>query len=246
MRGRKPEVPNNKRERIMKRNTAKAGVLLTVVLLAGNASPATVSVGDGAIRPGGTVDIAVAVDAAIDLGGVNLRLEYDPAVFVSGDVSPGELLGAQHILTSHSPAAGKFNVAAYAPVGAPSFTGQAGTVFTISLKVSPSAATGEYPISFSAAGTPLLGSSGLSDMSGTSIAHADDPGSVTVFKALVADINTDGDVTGADLMIIIRDWHEFSTDPSPEGDITGDDTVNEDDVMTFLKDWEVPPPTPGP
>jgi len=230
----------------MKLSLLKASFLLVAILSTANAWPATISVGDGPVRPGGTVDIAVNVDATVDLGGVNLRLECDPSVFVSGDVSPGPLLGAQHILASHSPEAGNFNVAAYAPVGAPSFTGQAGTVFTISLKVSPSAATGEYPISFSAAGTPLLASCGLSDVSGTSIAHAAGPGSVTVFKSLVADINTDGNVTGADLMIIIRDWHESSSDPAPDGDITGDDTVNEDDVMTFLKDWEVPPPVLGP
>jgi len=222
-----------------------AVLVITGILMAGSAWPATVSVGDAAIRPGGTVDIAVAVDAGVDLGGVNLRVEYDPGVFPSASVSPGPLLDTSHILKSYSPAAGKFNVAAYAPVGAPSFTGQAGAVFTISLEVSPSAATGEYPISFSTVGTPLLASCGLSDMSGTGMALVTDPGSVTVFKALVADINTDGEVTGADLMIIIRDWHEFSADPSPEGDITGDDTVDQDDVMTFLKDWEVPPPRLG-
>jgi hypothetical protein len=228
----------------MKSRLLKVSFLLVAILSTANAWTATVVVGDGAVRPGGTVDIAVSVDAGVDLGGVNLRIEYDPATFVSGDVSPGPLLDSSHVVKSHSPAAGKFNVAAYAPVGAPSFTGQTGTAFTISLQVSPSAATGEYPISFSAAGTPLLGPSGLSDMSGTSIAHAADPGSVTVFEALVADINADGNVTGADLIIILRDWHESSADPSPEGDITGDDTVNEDDVMTFLNDWEVPPPGP--
>jgi len=219
-----------------------AVLVITGILMAGSAWPAAVSVGHVAARPGGTVNIAVAVDAVLDPGGVNLRLEYDPAVFPSADVSPGPMLDSSHVLRSHSPAAGKFNLAAYAPVGAPSFAGQAGTVLTISLEVSPSAATGEYPISFSAAGTPLLASCGLSDMNGTGMALVAEPGSVTVFEALVADINTDGNVTGADLMIIIRDWHEFSTDPSPEGDITGDDTVNGDDVMTFLKDWEVPPP----
>jgi len=216
----------------------RIGISSIMILLAGSAWPAVVSVGDGPVRPGGIVDIAVAVDAGVDLGGVNLRLEYDPVVFPSAGVSPGPLLDVSHVVKSHSPAAGKFNVAAYAPPGAPSFTGQAGTLFTISLQVSPSAATGEYPISFSATGAPLLASSGLSDMTGTSIAHTAEPGSVTVFKALVADINTDGEVTGTDLIIILRNWHEFSLDPPPDGDITGDDTVNEDDVMTFLKDWQ--------
>jgi len=229
----------------MKPSLLKASFLLVAALSTAAAWSATVSVGDGAIRPGGTVDIAVAIEAAVDLGGLNLRLEYDPGVFPSATVSPGPLLDVSHVLRSYSPAAGKFNVAAYAPVGAPSFAGHAGTVLSISLEVSPSAATGEYPITFSAAGTPLLASCGLSDMSGTGMATVTDPGSVTVFKALVADINTDGNVTGADLMIIIRDWHKDSPDPHPDGDITGDDTVNEDDVMTFLKDWEVPPPGLG-
>lgn len=222
--------------------SAKTIFMLIGVLWAVNGWPATISVGDGAVRPGGTVDIAVAVDAGIDLGGVNLRLEYDPVVFPSADVSRGPLLEAQHFIGSHSPTAGKFNVAAYAPPGAPSFGAQAGAVFTISLRVSPSAATGEYPITFSTTGAPLLASSGLSDTSGTAVTHAPEPGSVTVFEALIADTNHDGDVTEADLMIILRDWHESSSDPAPDGDISGDDTVNEKDLMMFQGDWKVPPP----
>jgi len=230
----------------MKQQTVKMGVVFAAILLAGNAWPAAVSVGHVAARPGGTVNIAVTADAGVDLGGVNLRFETDPGLFVSADVSRGPLLTASHSLAHYMPAPGRLNVAAYAPPGVPSFTGQAGTLFTVSLRVSPSAATGEYPIAFSTTGTPTLASSGLSDMTGTSIAHTTEPGSVTVFKALVADVNTDGEVTGADLIIIIRDWHESSSAPAPEGDITGDDTVNEDDVMTFLKDWEVPLPSVGP
>jgi hypothetical protein len=226
----------------MNRQIASAIPFIVGVIIAGSAWPAMVSVGDGPVRPGGTVDIAVAVDGGIDLGGVNLRLEYDPVVFPSANVSPGPLLDPSHVVKSHSPAAGKFNVAAYAPPGAPSLAGQSGTVFTISLQVSPSAATGEYPITFSASGATMLASSGVSDMSGTSIAHAAEPGSVTVFEALVTDLNTDGEITGADLMIIIRDWHKwhYYIDPMP-ADINQDEWVNEKDLMIFMKDWRNEP-----
>jgi hypothetical protein len=224
----------------MNRQITEAVLVLAAILFTGNAWSALVSVGYAPARPGDTVEIAVTVTAWVDLGGVNLRLEYDPAVFVSAGVSPGPLLGVSHFLASHSPEAGRLNVVAYAPAGAPPFGGQAGTVFTISLQVSPSAAPGMYPISFSTAGTPLLASSGLSDMNGTGIAHGSEPGTVDIRSLQACDVDCDGAVSKADLIILLQEWHEVSTAPFPKADINLDATVDEEDMIIFQADWKNP------
>jgi hypothetical protein len=226
----------------MKHNFMNLSSLLVAILFTGSSWSDSVSVGYAPARPGAAVEIAVAVNAGVDLGGVNLRLEYDPDVFVSAGVSPGPLLGVSHVLASHSPEPGRLNVVAYAPSGAPPFAGQAGTVFSITLQVSPSATPGMYPISFFTGGGPLLASSGLSDMNGTGIAHGSEPGTVDVRSALVCDIDSDGAVSEADLIILLQEWHEVSSVPLPKADINLDTTVNEEDMIIFQKDWKNPPP----
>jgi hypothetical protein len=231
----------------MKRTIIEGAVFLCGVLLAGTAYPAAVSLGYAAARPGGSVEITVNVSAETDLGGVNVRLEYDPGVFSSAIISgAGTLLDVGHSMQFSSPAAGRINAVAWAPAGTSPFKARSGIVFTVILQVDPSVAMGTYPISFTGAGPVILASSGLSDMNGNSIPHTVQSGTVDVRSALVCDVNGDGQVNYADLIMLLREWHDTSEVPFPLSDINWDCTVNEEDLMMLQGDWQKPPPPPAP
>lgn len=223
------------------------GVLvLWGILLAATAYPAVIYLGYACARPGGSVEIAVNVSAETDLGGVNVRLEYDPVVFSSAIVSgAGTLLGAGHSMQFSSPAPGRLNAVAWAPSGAGPFNARAGVVFTVVLQVDPAAVPGSYPLDFTGAGPVILASSGLADMNGNSIPHTVEPGSVDVRSAMVCDVNSDGEVDGADLLMLIQQWHWKSARPLPPADINLDTVVDEEDMMIFQQDWRLPLAPPG-
>jgi len=215
--------------------------------MAGTAYPAAISLGYAPARPGGSVEIAVNVSADTDLGGVNVRLEYDPAVFSSAVVSGAEsLLGAGHSLQFASPAPGRINAVAWAPAGAAPFHARSGVVFTVILQIDPSVTKGTYPISFTGTGPVILASSGLSDMNGNSIPHSVETGTVDVRSALAGDVDGDGEVGETDLLLLVREWHQSSEVPLPASDINWDCIVDEEDLVIFQNDWRASPAAPQP
>jgi hypothetical protein len=229
----------------MKTGSITGALIFCGILLAGTAYPAAISLGYACARPGGSVEITVNVSAETDLGGVNVRLEYDPAVFSSAIVSgAGTLLGAGHSMQFSSPAAGRLNAVAWSPVASGPFNARSGVVFTVILDVNPSVAKGLYPISFTGAGPVILASSGLSDMNGIPIPHSVQSGTVDVRSAMACDVNGDGQVNETDLVLLVREWHHTSEIPLPDSDINWDSTVDEEDLILLQNDWQTPPP-PG-
>lgn len=211
---------------------------VTALLSAGPCWAAQVLLGSGAGAPGGSVEIAVSAAADMDLAGINIRIEYDPAVFTSPAViRDGTLLHTAHLMDSHSPQAGRFNVVAYAPAGAPSFAARSGKAFSVVLQIRPDAPKGAYPITFTTAGPAFLASSGLSDMGGNRIAHLQSSGQAVVLSPMPEDLNGDGKCDQDDLLILIRDWHETGDGSSIPGDINQDSLVDEKDLMILRASW---------
>lgn len=208
------------------------------LLPAGAGRAARIQLGSGAGVPGEAVMIAVSVHAEADLAGVNVRIEYDPAVFATPAViRDGTLLHASHHVESHSPVAGRFNAVAFAPSGTPAFTARSGTVFHVSLQILPDAPGGIYSIAFTAAGPAFLASSGLSDMGGISLAHQQAPGQITILPSTPEDLNGDGKCDQDDLLILIRDWHTAGEGNSVPADINQDSQVDEKDLMLLRASW---------
>jgi len=214
-------------------------VAFAAILWGASGHCASVTLGTATTRPNGVALLPVEISAATDLAGVNLRLVYDPDVFPSPSVlRDGSLLEPSHLLFSHSPEAGSFNVVAYTPLGTPPFSARAGTVFTLALPIAPSAPDGDYPVEFSTSGAALLASSGLSDRSGISISHTALAGSVVVRSATSCDLTGDGQVTCEDLLLLMKDWHQSSAVPLLPADINGDTRVDEKDLMILSKEWQ--------
>lgn len=217
---------------------------LCAILFTGIANSATISLDAPPTRANGTARVAVNVSAASDIAGVNLRLEYDPAVFSSPSlVSDGNLLETSHVLASYSPEAGKYNVIAYAPAGAPPFSDRSGVAFTMTLQVASSVADGTYPIVFAATGTSVLAPSGLSDGNGSSMIHTALPGNVMIQSVISCDLDGDNQVSCCDLLLLMKDWHRTSMSPLLDADINGDTIVDGQDLMYYCNEWN---PLPDP
>jgi len=215
-------------------------VLAFVAILSGASGHcASVTLGTATARPNGVALVPVEISAATDLAGVNLRVAFDPDVFPSPSVlREGSLLEPSHLLSSHSPEAGIFNIVAYTPLGTPPFSAHSGTVFTLALQIAPTAPDGDYPVEFSTSGPALLASSGLSDRNGISISHTALAGSVAVRSATSCDLTGDGQVTCEDLLLLMKDWHRISAAPLLVADINGDTRVDEKDLMLLSKEWQ--------
>ncbi len=222
----------------MKTRNISIALILTVVLSAGSANAAMISLGSAVGKPGDSVTLTVDVSADTDLAGVNIRISYDTNIFTSPSIlRNGDILEATHVLDFHSPETGRLDVVAYAPAGTPVFKARTGQAFSIVLQIQPTASTGVYPLSFSQAGPVFLASSGLSDAGGVSLVHQQNAGTITVVPNIPADINGDGICTEADLFIMVRDWHEISGQGFLDADINQDQAVNRNDLLLFQNSW---------
>jgi hypothetical protein len=223
----------------MRRTTIQGALVLCGVLLSGTAYPASISLDYAVARPGTSVEVAVNVSSEFDIGGVNVRLEYDPAVFSSASVSgAGTLLGAGHSMQFSSPAPGRLDALAWAPAGTGPFTGRSGVVFTMVFDIEQGAAAGDYPIPMTSEGPVILASSGLSDMNGNSIPHTVEPGIVDIRALRTCDVDCDGKIDGADLLKLLQQWHWVSEKPLPAADLNWDTAVDVRDLMIFQADWK--------
>jgi len=197
-----------------------------------------ISVLNAVTPPGTTVLVPVTVSAATDVAGVNVRVEYDPAIFSSPSIVRGSLLEGKHLVFSDSPEAGRLCALAYS-YDTSSFTAQTGTVFSLSLAVNSSAPDGVYPVSFSTDTSGFFPSSGLTDLAGTRLEHTQTGGTITVDVSapptVPYDIDRNRIVDGSDLLLFFSDWmHSPGADRS-NFDQTGN--VNAWDLFLFSQWW---------
>jgi hypothetical protein len=215
--------------------------LLLMTVLAGPSAAASdgtsLAIEHDSTAPGGVVFVPVSIFAATDVAGINLRVEYDPAILSSPTVVRGMLLADSHLLWSNSPAPGRFDVMACSTDTFP-LADRAGTVLYLGFAVDEFAAEGLYPISFAADGTLGLPASGVSDMAGIRISHTAEPGSVVVKPGIQADLDFDGSVSGADLLRLLRDWHSTPALLGPNADLNDDHVVDEEDLILFSTEWD--------
>ncbi len=186
--------------------------------------------------PGSRVVVPVAIAAVTDVAGINIRLVYDSSVLTSPKVERGWLLAGQHLLFSHSPEPGRLCAAAYSYDASP-LLAREGTVLRLCFEVSPSAPEGSYPLSFATDGN--LPSSGMTDLAGAGVGHMQIAGAVVVDASarpgFPYDIDRNGMVDGADLMLFRADWAESLTDSPCDFDVTG--RVDEMDLLMFTVWW---------
>lgn len=210
--------------------------------------------------PGTTVLLPVILSSATDIAGVNIRIEYDPSVFSSPGVVRGSLLEdshlifsnasgivpplpqksfeGNHLIFSNSPGTARLCALAYSYDASP-FTSQTGTVFSLSFMVSASAPDGVYAISFSTDSSGYFPSSGLSDLAGNRLEHTQTAGSITVDSSappqMPYDINRDGMVDAADLLLFYSDWLTAPNAERSNFDQSG--MINHQDLFLFSRWW---------
>ncbi|MBM3334038.1 hypothetical protein FJY63_05195 [Candidatus Sumerlaeota bacterium] len=154
--------------------------LLMLVLSTVGWAQTTVRIGTASGKPGQTVSVPVTLSATTSHTAVLARIQYNSAALESPSVTAGALLSSNHVLDSNSPAPGRFNVAAYAPSGMPSFKAKSGTLFSLMFRIKPTAPVGVSPITFTTVGTPALPSSDLVAITGATVSPSAVAGSVTV------------------------------------------------------------------
>ena len=134
---------------------------------------------------GQSVSVPVTLTATTSHTAGLVRVQYNAAVLENVRVTSGPLISASHALDFYAPAAGRFDVAAYAQSGMPSLKAKSGTLFFLSFRIKPTAPSGLSRITFTTVGTPAMLSADLVGITGAAITPAAIPGSVTVGGAAV-------------------------------------------------------------
>lgn len=140
----------------------------------------TIRIGTTSGRQGQTISLPVTLTATSSHTAALVRVQYDTAVLENVGVAAGALLSTGHAVESNAPAAGRFNIAAYAPSGMPSFTAKSGTLFNLTFRIRPTAPAGTSAITFTTVGTPALPSADLVGITGGVVTPTATAGSVTV------------------------------------------------------------------
>jgi len=144
------------------------------------ASAQTIRIGAVAGVQGETVSVPVTLTATASHTAALVRVQYNTAVLENVEVAAGVLLSTRHAIEFNAPAAGRFDVAVYAPSGLPSFTAKTGTLCNLTFRVKTDAPLGVSPIIFTTIGTPSLSSADLVGISGAAVTPSAIAGSITV------------------------------------------------------------------
>ncbi len=126
----------------------------------------TLAIGSDSARPGHTVSIPVTYTATVNCTAALLRIEYDSTRLENATVEAGELVGADHIMESSAPEAGRINIAVFPRDGAPAFTAQSGVMVVLHFKIKDGTPAGEIPVKFTSVGTPNLPSANVIKVNG--------------------------------------------------------------------------------
>jgi hypothetical protein len=140
----------------------------------------TLRIGAVAGERGKTVSVPVTLTATTSHTAALVRVQYNTAVLENVAATAGPLMSSGHALDSYAPAAGRFDVAVYAPSGKPSFKAKSGTLFNLTFRVKSNAPSGVWPITFTTVGTPSLPSADLVGVTGAAVTPTATAGSVQV------------------------------------------------------------------
>ena len=160
--------------------TSSLAVVALLSFMCPVASAQTVRIGTASGVRGQTVSVPVTLTATTSHTAALVRVQYNAAVLESPSLTAGALLSKSHMPDSYAAAAGRFNVAAYASSGMPSFKAKSGTLFTLIFRIKTTAPIGPSPIIFTAVGAPGLPSSDLVGVAGNVVSPSAIAGSVTV------------------------------------------------------------------
>ncbi len=235
--------------------TAVAGVA-ALFLLAGAALAVAVFTVDTSVRqtvyaPGDTVNVDVTLspaegEAAADLGGMQLALSYDAALFEYAGVSAENIdfIAAQasdepsnpdninSFLVAHDAGNGTVQLVYVNAALAP----KAGeTLFTVNFKVKESAELG-------AQGSFSIQSEGAYSTAAQLVAGTDLAKTLTVTvqesAGLLGDVNGDGNINSTDAMLVLQHAVKIITlteEQQLRADVTRDGAVNSTDAMRILQ-----------
>jgi hypothetical protein len=160
--------------------------LLLVLAFGENLPAQALRIGTASGKQGEAVSVPVTLTGSTSLTAALVRVQYNSATLEVPAVTSGPLLSANHALDFCAPAAGRFNVAAYAPSGMPSFTAKSGTLFNLIFKIRPTAPAGTSAITFTTVGTPALPSADLVGITGGVVTPTVTAGSVIIGESGVS------------------------------------------------------------
>jgi hypothetical protein len=167
----------------MNANDRWTALIVFSILSAAIAFGASIDIGEVEAYRTKNISVGVWVDSGEDLAGVNCRIEYDPDVLDFKSVRGSWRLQPEHVIESHSPTPGTINVVVYSPSAPVALLSRSGWVFSLDFKVKDDVGDmGMSPIVFASeiGGTPSLPASGLANLSGASVGHSRDDGSVDI------------------------------------------------------------------
>lgn len=200
-----------------------------------------IQVGNSTAVAGARTDISIQLSADTHQSGLNARLQFDPAALSVIEVRRGELLDSSHSSAWHEPQPGRLNLAAFGSLNGETFTNSSGTAFILTFAVSTTANPGDYPIAITTSGPTLLSGSGLSTANGTSVAHTQSGGRITVMPPSTGDVNQDGVTDYRDVLFFSGEWHSV---PTPGNSILNPvvtlpvDLIDQLDLLELYKSWQ--------
>lgn len=137
-------------------------VAFCIITLPRMASAAqTLTIGTASAQPGETVSIPLTLSATVNCTAALLRIQYDATKLENATVEAGALLGPNHVMETHTPVAGRLNIAIFPRAGAPAFTAQAGELAVLTFKIKTDAPAGEALIKIASKGMPELPAANL-------------------------------------------------------------------------------------
>ena len=182
--------------------------------------------------PGGTVKLTASISNNTGLAGFRFYIKADTSVFSVGETD-GELDITQGDFTSNGQlmsniAEGGWQVMWYHT----SNITRNGTLFSVTFRVSETAADGKYPIELICSAEDTI------TADGTLVPLAADGSTITISSCTPGDVNGDGKVTNADVIRLARSvigLETLSDTQRSAADVTGDGKVTNADVIRLAR-----------
>ncbi|MFP4379738.1 MAG: choice-of-anchor D domain-containing protein [Candidatus Sumerlaeia bacterium] len=181
----------------MKKRFWCLSMMCVLLLAAGLAHADSMTIESVNSEAGRVVSVDLNFEASEDVAGFGAIIEYDETDINLTGISRGSALAADHAIVSEIPDSGKVIVYGYSESGPVAMNAQSGTLCTLNFEIASTLASGAViDISFADANTenPPLQGSGLSGMTGESIVHTANNGSITIAQSADIEVSDGGTV----------------------------------------------------
>ena len=194
------------------------------------ADEASIIVHSAKAKAGQNVDVEISIHNNPGIASAKIKINYDTSVLTLQKVTDAGMLGS----TSHSPSLTSPYVLYWNNGAATENFTYNGTIATLTFKVNDNAAKGEYPISVDFTEEDIFNV----DMDVVKLDSNN--GEIDINDVLLGDLNSDGNITVKDNMILSRyiaGWPEYTSDTVnvDAADVFPDGKINVKDDMVLAR-----------